>query len=139
VAVEEVPHEETQQYGIVRVDNGDETCQRVLSLVEKPKPDDAPSNLAIAGRYVFSPLIFDLLRRVPVDSRGEIQLTDAIQMMCDEGRRVLAVRLPRSEKRYDIGNFPSYYETFVEFALADPQYGPAFRKTLERLLAESRA
>jgi UTP--glucose-1-phosphate uridylyltransferase len=139
VAVEEVPHEETQQYGIVRVDNGDETCQRVLSLVEKPKPEDAPSNLAIAGRYVFSPLIFDLLRRVPVDSRGEIQLTDAIQMMCDEGRRVLAVRLPRSEKRYDIGNFPSYYETFVEFALADPQYGPAFRKTLERLLAESRA
>jgi UTP--glucose-1-phosphate uridylyltransferase len=136
VAVEEVPRELTHQYGIVRVDGADDECQRVLNLVEKPKPQDAPSNLAIAGRYVFSPLIFDLLRRVKPDSRGEIQLTDAIQMMCDEGRRVLAVRLPAGEKRYDIGNFPSYYETFVEFALADPQYGPEFKRTLQRLLGE---
>ena len=78
-----------------------------------------------------------MIRRVQPDKRGEIQLTDAIQMLCEEGKRVLAVKLPRTEKRYDIGNFPSYFETFVEFALADPVYGGEFRKTLERLLAES--
>jgi UTP--glucose-1-phosphate uridylyltransferase len=105
----------------------------VKNLIEKPKPEAAPSNLAIAGRYVFSPLIFDLIRRVKPDRKGEIQLTDAIQLMCEEGRRVLAVKLPPNEKRYDIGNFPSYFETFVEFALADPVYGPGFRKVMERM------
>ena len=54
--------------------------------------------------------------------------------MCEEGKRVLAVKLPANEKRYDIGNFPSYFETFVEFALADPVHGPEFRSTVERLL-----
>jgi UTP--glucose-1-phosphate uridylyltransferase len=55
-------------------------------------------------------------------------------MLCEEGKRVLAVKLPPEEKRYDIGNFPSYFETFVEFALADPVYGAEFRSTVERLL-----
>jgi UTP--glucose-1-phosphate uridylyltransferase len=108
----------------------------ISSLIEKPKPEDAPSNLAIAGRYIFSPLIFDMIRRVKPDKRGEIQLTDAIQLLCDEGRRVMAVRLQPGEKRYDIGNFPSYFESFVEFALADPLYGEEFRKMLDRLLAK---
>jgi UTP--glucose-1-phosphate uridylyltransferase len=106
----------------------------VANLVEKPSPDKAPSNLAIAGRYVFSPTIFDMIRGVQPDQRGEIQLTDAIQRLCEEGRRVLACKLPSNEKRYDIGNFPSYFETFVEFALADPDYGPLFRASIERLL-----
>jgi UTP--glucose-1-phosphate uridylyltransferase len=105
--------------------------------VEKPAPGKAPSNLAIAGRYIFSPLIFDMIRRVRPDNRGEIQLTDAIQMLCDEGRRVMAVRLTPDEKRYDIGNFPSYFESFVEFALADPLYGEEFRRVLERMLERS--
>ncbi|HYO81628.1 MAG TPA: UTP--glucose-1-phosphate uridylyltransferase [Bryobacteraceae bacterium] len=137
LAVEEVPREETGHYGIVRLeDNGSSgSGQRVLNLVEKPRPEDAPSNLAIAGRYVFSPLLFDMLRRVQPDKRGEIQLTDAIQMMCEEGKRVIAVELSPEEKRYDIGNFPSYFETFVEFALADPVYGEEFRRTVERLIA----
>jgi UTP--glucose-1-phosphate uridylyltransferase len=59
--------------------------------------------------------------------------------MCEEGKRVIAVKLSREEKRYDIGNFPSYFESFVEFALADPVYGADFRRTLERLLAKSAA
>jgi UTP--glucose-1-phosphate uridylyltransferase len=138
IAVEEVPVEETQNYGIVCIDGEEEGCYRVVNLVEKPKPDVAPSNLAIAGRYVFSPLIFDMIRRVEPDNKGEIQLTDAIQMMCEEGKRVLAVKLPKNEKRYDIGNFPSYFETFVEFALADPVHGKEFRATLERLLQETK-
>jgi UTP--glucose-1-phosphate uridylyltransferase len=137
IAVEEVPREETAHYGVVQPAAMEDGVCRVVNLVEKPAPEDAPSNLAIAGRYIFSPLIFDMIKRVAPDKRGEIQLTDAIQFLCDEGRRVLAVQLPPEEKRYDIGNFPSYFESFVEFALADPVYGKGFRRTLERLLAKS--
>jgi UTP--glucose-1-phosphate uridylyltransferase len=139
IAVEEVPAEETAFYGIVDPVDEDGDSFRIANLVEKPKPQDAPSRLAIAGRYIFSPLIFDLIRRVQPDSRGEIQLTNAIQLMCEEGKRVLGFRLPTTEKRYDIGNFPSYFETFVEFALADPAYGAQFRESLRRMLEMTEA
>ncbi|MBZ5583713.1 MAG: UTP--glucose-1-phosphate uridylyltransferase [Acidobacteriia bacterium] len=139
IAVEEVPPGETSHYGIVQPADGGDGVFRVINLVEKPSPKEAPSNLAIAGRYVFSPVIFDMIRRVKPDHRGEIQLTNAIQFLCEEGRRVVAVKLPRDEKRYDIGNFPSYFESFVEFALADPVYGPEFRRVLERLLGRAAA
>lgn len=138
IAVEEVPREETRHYGIIQPNAGEDDVFRVVNLVEKPAPEEAPSNLAIAGRYVFSPLIFDMIRRVKPDRRGEIQVTDAIQLLCEEGRRVMAVKLGPGEKRYDIGNFPSYFETFAEFALADPVYGEGFRRVLEQLLAKSR-
>ena len=134
VAVEEVPHDQVKHYGIVQPDDSSGESFRIQNVVEKPEPGKAPSNLAIAGRYVFSPLIFDMIRRVRPDARGEIQLTDAIRGLCDEGKRVLAFKLPPGERRYDIGNFPSYFATFVEFALADPLYGAEFRRTLERLL-----
>ena len=137
IAVEEVPLEETSHYGIVQPEAGSDDVFRIVNLVEKPAPAAAPSNLAIAGRYIFSPVIFDMIRRVKPDKRGEIQLTDAIQFMCEEGRPVMAVKLTPAEKRYDIGNFPSYFETFVEFALADPVYGADFRRVLERLLASA--
>lgn len=138
IAVEEVPREETRHYGIVQPEEPGEQF-RIVNLVEKPDPEKAPSNLAIAGRYIFSPLIFDMIRRVKPDRRSEIQITDAIQLLCEEGRRVMAVKLGPEEKRYDIGNFPSYFESFVEFALADPQYGADFRRVLERLLASKKA
>jgi UTP--glucose-1-phosphate uridylyltransferase len=137
IAVEEVPVEETVHYGIVQPEDKESDCFRVVNLIEKPKPEKAPSNLAIAGRYIFSPVVFDMIRRVKPDRRGEIQLTDAIQYLCEEGRRVMAVRLSPDEKRYDIGNFPSYFESFVEFALADPAHGAEFRKVLEKLLAKA--
>ena len=139
IAVEEVPREEVSHYGVIdfAIDEGDDVL-RVVNLIEKPNPAEAPSNLAIAGRYIFSPLIFDLIRQVRPDKRGEIQLTSAIQRLCEEGRRVLAVKLPAVEKRYDIGNFPSYFETFIEFALADPTYGADLRVKLEELLSKSK-
>lgn len=135
VAVEEVPREEVHHYGILQVGaDGNGEYLRVQNLIEKPKAEDAPSNLAIAGRYVFSPIIFDLIKRVKPDKKNEIQLTDAMRLLCEEGRRVLAIKLPPGEKRYDIGNFPSYFETFVEFALADPLHGAAFREKLKKIL-----
>ncbi|MFN7936815.1 MAG: UTP--glucose-1-phosphate uridylyltransferase [Bryobacteraceae bacterium] len=134
IAVEEVPREDVVHYGIVDVAENNDGSLRVSRIVEKPSVDEAPSRLAVAGRYAFSPLIFDMIRRVEPDKRGEIQLTSAIQMLCEEGKRVLALKLRPEERRYDIGNFPSYFETFVEFALADPLYGKDFRAYLERLL-----
>lgn len=139
IAVEEVPRDQTRHYGIVQPGDGGADWSRVVDLVEKPEPEKAPSNLAIAGRYILSPLVFDMIRRVKPDGRGEIQLTDAIRLMCEEGKRVLAFKLPASERRYDIGNFPVYFDTFVEFALADPVHGEEFRKSLERLLAKAAA
>lgn len=134
VAVQEVPPETTGRYGIVQVAESHGDVFRVRGVVEKPDPDKAPSNLAFVGRYVFSPLVFDLVRRVEPDRRGNLQLTDAIGLMCEEGKRVLALQLAPGERRYEIGDFPSYFETFAEFALADPLYGVRFRSKLERLL-----
>lgn len=134
LAIEEVPQDQVVHYGIVQPADGDGQCFRVKTVVEKPRPQDAPSNLAIAGRYIFSPVIFDMIRKVQPDSRGEIQLTDAIRGLCEEGKRVLAFRLPPGERRYDIGNFSSYFQTFVEFALADPVYGEELRRHLLSLL-----
>ncbi|MFZ4984360.1 MAG: UTP--glucose-1-phosphate uridylyltransferase [Blastocatellia bacterium] len=136
IAVEEVPPDQVSMYGIVRP-LSDSAVFEIADLVEKPPIGEAPSNWAIAGRYVFSPLLFDAIRRTPPDHRGEIQLTNAIRLMLNEGRKVVGVRLPRHEKRYDIGNFESYFETFVEFALTDPVYGEKMRQHARGLLGEN--
>ena len=133
IAVEPVAETQVSFYGVVKPETEGDTFT-ISDLVEKPKPADAPSNLAITGRYVFSPVIFDMIRRVKPDERGEIQLTEAIRMLCQTGRRVVGVKLAPGEQRYDIGNYQSYFETFVEFALADPQYGPRLRERLKKLL-----
>lgn len=135
IAVVEVEPEQTRHYGVVKPESVGDVFP-IADLVEKPKPEDAPSNLAIAGRYVFAPLIFDMIRRVEPDKKGEIQLTDAIRMLCSTGRRVIGVKLNQNERRYDIGNFGSYYETFLEFALADPEHGPRLREHLKQLLGQ---
>jgi UTP--glucose-1-phosphate uridylyltransferase len=111
----------------------------ILDLIEKPTPREAPSNLAIAARYVLSPAIFDALAKTGRDAKGEIQLTDAIRGLIREGGRALGVRLRPGERRYDIGNFGAYFEAFVEFALADPKYGTSLKRHLQELLEASHA
>ena len=106
IAVEEVPLDQTSHYGVIDPSDAEDSWVRVRNLVEKPEPEEAPSRLAIAGRYVFSPTIFDYIRDVKPDRRGEIQLTDAIQRMCDEGRRVLACKLPRRRNSLRHRQFP---------------------------------
>jgi len=116
IAVERVAPERISRYGVVALD-GD----RVVDVVEKPAPRDAPSDLAIAARYLLTPAIFAALREVAPDASGEIGLTPALAALARAGERVLAVELPPGERRYDIGDVRSYTETFVEFALArDP-------------------
>ena len=133
IAVEEVPIEQAPLYGIVKP-SGEGEVFEITDLIEKPAVREAPSNLAIAARYVFAPSIFGAIKQTPFDRRGELQLTDAVRLLLQDGQRIIGVRLPASEKRYDIGNFESYFETFVEFALTDPQFGPQLREKVKELL-----
>lgn len=134
VAFEEVPREDVVHYGIAKPRDGGSEVFELDDLIEKPEVDEAPSRLAVAARYVFGPAIFDHLRRTPPGKGGEIQLTDAIRSLIAEGGKVLGVRLPPGEKRFDIGNFESYFQAFVEFALADSQIGDSLRPYLVQLL-----
>lgn len=134
IAFEEVPKEEVRQYGIARPKGDAGAVFPLADIVEKPAVEEAPSTLAVAARYVFRPTIFDHLARTTPGKGGEIQLTDAIRAMIRGGGKVLGVRLPPGEVRYDIGNFESYYAAFVEFALADPKYGPRLREHLMTFL-----
>ncbi len=134
VALEEVPQDEVVHYGIAQPKGPVHDVFELADLVEKPSLAEAPSNLAVAARYVFSPAIFDCLAATRPGKGGEIQLTDAIHMLIEQGRRVLGVRLHPGERRFDIGNFESYFTAFAEFALADPQSGGALRERLRALL-----
>jgi UTP--glucose-1-phosphate uridylyltransferase len=132
IAFEEVPPAEVGQYGIARPRSspGQDDVFEIADLIEKPSPDEAPSNLAIAARYVLSPAVFDALATTRRGKGGEIQLTDAIRAVIKRGGRAYGVRLRAGERRYDIGNFGAYFEAFVEFALADPKYGAALKRHL---------
>jgi UTP--glucose-1-phosphate uridylyltransferase len=137
VAVEEVPRDQVVSYGIVKPGNGSSPFE-ILDLIEKPSVSEAPSNLAIAARYIFTPKIYSAIQRTPPGRNGEIQLTDAIRILIEEGERVVGVRIPRAEKRYDVGNFRSYFEAFLDFALHDAELGPDLRRHLEAKLREDR-
>jgi UTP--glucose-1-phosphate uridylyltransferase len=134
VAVEEVDPEDAYRYGIVRPAEGESEAGdfAVADLIEKPQPGTAPSNLAIAARYVFSPAIFDAIRRTAPDRKGELQLTDSIRLLIQLGEHVRAVRLRADERRYDIGNFESYFRAFIDFALDDEKYGYMVRQYVKR-------
>jgi UTP--glucose-1-phosphate uridylyltransferase len=128
LGVEEVPRDQTQSYGIVTIDKMQGDLARIHSIVEKPKPADAPSNLAVIGRYVLTPRIFDLLNDVTPGAGGEIQLTDAVSRLLSH-ERVLAVRLPG--RRYDCGSKLGYLQATVEFGSRHSEIGEEFRRFLK--------
>jgi UTP--glucose-1-phosphate uridylyltransferase len=139
VAVEKVPREETFRYGIVSIDGAEPPPGEPVAMtdiVEKPSVSVAPSTLAVAARYVFGPAILDALGRTLPDARGEIQLTDAIKMLIQMGEPVYAWPFATDVRRYDIGNFESYFRTFVDFALADERYGYLVRKYIKQIAYE---
>jgi len=138
IAVEEVERSEVYRYGIVKPKGDIEPGEdfEVEDLIEKPRPEAAPSNLAIAARYVFSPALFEAIRRTAPDRNGELQLTDSIRLLLQLGHKVRAVRLRPGERRYDIGNFESYFKAFIDFALADEKYGYLVRQYLKRKARE---
>jgi UTP--glucose-1-phosphate uridylyltransferase len=125
-----VPRNDTDKYGIVAVEADGSATSRVRSIVEKPKPAVAPSNLAVVGRYVLSPAIFEHLERLGRGAGGEIQLTDGIASLMREE----AVYAHRFEgKRYDCGSKLGYLQATVEYALGHPQLGRDFRRYLTNL------
>ena len=134
VAVEQVPAEETFRYGIVSPATTDLPTGEPIpmkDIIEKPPRGTAPSNLAVAARYVFSPAIFEALPRVFPDRKNEIQLTDGIRLLIQQGLPVYAWLLAPENRRYDIGNFESYFRTFIDFALADERYGYMVRQYIK--------
>ena len=128
LGVEEVPRDQTQSYGIVTIDPMKDDTARIHSIVEKPKPADAPSNLAVIGRYVLTNKIFQLLSQVTPGAGGEIQLTDGISQLLKE-ERALAVRLPG--RRFDCGSKLGYVQATVEYGLRHPEIGAEFTRYLK--------
>jgi len=133
IAFETVPKNEVHRYGIAHPKNDDDIFE-LVDIVEKPTVDNAPSQLAVAARYIFKPVIFDALKRITPGAGGELQLTDAIRLLIADGHPVYGVRLTEDERRFDIGNYSSYYRAFIEFALADPTHGDDLRQFLNELL-----
>lgn len=130
LGVEEVPKQDTDKYGIVEIESSNGKVNRITSIVEKPKPAVAPSNLAVVGRYVLTPTIFDDLRHIGRGAGGEIQLTDGIaRLMTHEA--VYAHRF--DGKRYDCGSKLGYLQATVEQALTHKELSQDFRAYLMAL------
>jgi UTP--glucose-1-phosphate uridylyltransferase len=132
LGVEEVPRQDTDKYGIVEVEPGAGVVSRIKSIVEKPKPDVAPSNLAVVGRYVLTPSIFDELEQVGQGAGGEIQLTDGIARLMKR-EQVYAHRF--TGRRFDCGNKLGYLQATVELSLTHPTLGEDFRRYLRGITA----
>jgi UTP--glucose-1-phosphate uridylyltransferase len=131
IAVETVPHEDTSSYGIVAVDESDRN--RITQIVEKPAPEQAPSNSAVVGRYLLAPDIFDKLENTGRGAGGEIQLTDGIADLLNDSA-VYAYSF--TGVRYDCGSKLGYLQATVAYGLEHPDTGGRFRKHLRDILAD---
>ena len=134
IGVQEVHRCETRSYGIVDSRPMTDALEQIKSIVEKPDPDDAPSNLAVVGRYVLTPRIFHHLERVGKGSGGEIQLTDGIEALLAE-EQVLAHRYTGT--RYDCGSKLGYLEATVAYGLKHAEVGKEFRTRIKALTLEN--
>ncbi len=133
VALMEVPVEETGRYGIIKgraLPEGDGKLFEIQDMIEKPKVKEAPSNLAIIGRYILTPTIFETLEETGKGSGGEIQLTDGLKRLLGR-ERILAYKF--RGKRHDAGDKLGFLQATVEFALKNAELGPAFRSYLQSL------
>ncbi len=131
IAVERVSSQDTIKYGIIEAKKVSGDIYQVLRLVEKPKPAQAPSDLGIVGRYILMPQIFDILKVTPPGKNGEIQLTDALQLLLKQ-QAVYACEL--KGVRYDTGTPLGWLEATIAFALKHPDIGQELREYLRRLL-----
>jgi len=107
VAIEEVPMEETNKYGVIAGNEIEEDVFMITNMVEKPDPKDAPSNLAIIGRYILTPDIFDIIRETPPGKGGEIQITDALM---EQAKRNMVLAYKFKGRRFDCGSVEGFVE-----------------------------
>lgn len=135
----EVTEEDVSKYGIFEIesDTSSDDVKKVIGMVEKPAKEDAPSRYAATGRYLLDRKIFDALRRITPGSGGELQLTDAIDLLIDEGYPVHIV-IHRG-KRHDLGNPGGYIPACVDFGLSHPVYGAQLKRAIKQILAEHEA
>ena len=132
IAFEQVPVEKVSRYGIAKpAGPPQDDVFPVADLIEKPPQDEAPSQFAIAARYVLSPRIFEILRQTGSGTGNEIQLTDAIRQLLRSDGDVYGVLL--NDPRFDVGNLHSYVDAFVRFAHADPELAPTLIDTIQEL------
>ncbi len=132
----DIPREQISAYGVFDVrDIGSDDVKQVVGMVEKPKPEDAPSTFAAAGRYLLDRAIFDALKRITPGAGGELQLTDAIALLIAEGHPVHVV--VHRGGRHDLGNPAGFLRAAVDFALKTPEYGPDLREWLRERLDNS--
>lgn len=136
IAVTTVEPDEVSHYGIVSPVGRGRKDFLIDDIVEKPTPEEAPSRLAVASRYIFTPEIFDAIERTTPGYRGEIELTDAIRNLIKMGRKVRCIHLTKEEHQYNIGNPESYFRAFIDFALSDQQYGYRIRQYFQQRLRE---
>lgn len=128
IAVESIPPSETPKYGVIDVASTKDRIIPVRGIVEKPKPEDAPSNLGVVGRYILTSRIFEILEKTDQGSGGEIQLTDAIAKLLQE-EKVNALRF--QGKRYDCGSKLGYLEATMAYALKHPELADDFKRCLQ--------
>ena len=136
IGAHEVPPERMHHYGILVSQGASAEDSKLTAILEKPTPEQTASRLAVSARYVFSPAIFSHLRATTPAASGEIYLTDAIAALIAAGGLVRAVRLGSDEQRCDIGNHLSYFLSFVDYALDDPEWGAQIRAYLREKLAD---
>ena len=136
IAFQEVAEKDVVKYGVAQPKKGEDTGEffKLEDVVEKPSIEDAPSRLAISARYIFKPKIFEALANLQPGKGQEVQLTDAIRQVIKEGGKSYGVRLAPGERRIDVGNFGSYFQAFVDFALEDEEYGPELKRYLKTRL-----
>ena len=130
IAIEDIPKEKTLQYGIVDVSGSKDNLYKINFIVEKPQPKDAPSTLGVIGRYVFNPEIFDCLEKIKPGKGGEIQLTDAIQMLLGH-QSIFAYQF--EGKRYDCGDKLGFMKANIEFSKKHPEIGKEFIEFLKSI------
>lgn len=135
VILEEVPPSKVSRYGIISGSEVERNVIKAVDFVEKPKPEDAPSNLAISGRYVFTAEIFDYIDRTKAGKNGEIQITDAMRLMVKE-RPMYGLRF--EGRRHDIGNKLDFIKTNVDFGLKNQETRGPLLEYLRELVAENR-
>lgn len=138
VLVEKVERAKVSRYGVVAPRGVLEAVPldpfALADIVEKPRVEDAPSDLVIAARWALSPGVFSLLRQTELDARGERNITDAVRALGQAGEPLWAVPLRPGEARRDIGNFESFFAQFVRAAMRDAEFGPAIRRVVREEL-----
>jgi UTP--glucose-1-phosphate uridylyltransferase len=135
LGVQHVPKNEVDKYGIVDYEPEDNRIYKVNDLVEKPKTENAPSDVAILGRYIITPTIFEMLEKTEPGAQGEIQLTDALKMLC---RVEPMYAYEFTGKRYDVGHKLGFLEATVEFALKRDDLRDDFLEYLEKIIKKER-